>query len=55
MKKTTFLLLCFLGMVSLIAFPTPVLAQSPTGDGNGNGKVIFGGTYILKSGEILSL
>ncbi|NMC80182.1 MAG: hypothetical protein GYA59_12535, partial [Chloroflexi bacterium] len=54
MKRTLRLLIAstLLLMVALLAFPGRVLAQSPTDDGNG--QVIFGGTYKLKKGETLN-
>lgn len=50
MKPITRITLLLLVLMAMLALPASALAQ----DGGGNGKVVFGGTYQLKSGETLN-
>ncbi|NPV77476.1 MAG: polymer-forming cytoskeletal protein [Anaerolineae bacterium] len=50
MKLSKTLSLFILITVMMLVFPSPVFAQSPDGEG----KIVFGGSYELKRGETLS-
>ncbi len=51
MKKSAYLMIVLVTLLAMLAFPAPAFAQN--GDG-GEGKFVFGGSYILASNNTLS-